>query len=656
MLAAFALGFDDHPQVWDCTASDVMPAELSDAFDDPHCMFVIHNAQFDRVMVREAWGIELPPERIICTMTLAFQHGLPGALGKLSEIYALGDDSKKDNGRALINLFCKPQPKNRALRRCTRETHPNDWIDFVDYAANDIRAMRRLLRLLPDWNVTDKERELFCLDARINDRGFAVDRDLVTSAIACAAKEKRRLATKTREMTEGRLESATQRAAMLAYFHEIGEAMPNMQAATLKRRMDDPAVTWQVKELISLRLQSSMTSVAKFDTLAKCVGSDYRLRGSTQYCGAARTGRWAGRMFQPQNLARTPKHLSELIEDGIAAIKDGTPEFISQNVMELISACARGAIVAPPGKKLVVADLANIEGRVLAWLAGEVWKIKAFADFDRGIGDDLYMIAYSRSFHTPIETIKQDERDGGNMRLIGKVAELACGYQGAVGAFVSMAALMGFELVTDDEVEAIAAKLARSGVAKERINRDRIAEVLIERRVLPIVRAWRAANPNIVQFWYDLEDAARGTILTRRRTVVGKIELTMKDNWLRLRLPSGRYLCYPAPKVDSNGKLSFLGVNPYTRQFERLPTYGGRLAENVCQAVSRDIFADPMPTIDDAGYQIILTVHDELLTETPDTDDYSADDLSSLMTTLPDWAEGLPVAAKGFESYRYRKG
>ncbi|MGV0982367.1 MAG: DNA polymerase I [Polynucleobacter sp.] len=655
MIAAYAI--DDGPiRVWDCTAVHAMPDELVDAFNSETIEWVMHNAQFDRTCVAHDWGLDIPAERTVCTAARAYQHGLPGGLARLSEIFRLGDDGKDTRGKELIRLFCMPQ-KRGAITRATRLTHPVEWTTFLEYAGQDIVAMRALLAKLPAWNDTPRERALFALDAKINTRGFAVDVELVGAAIEAAAIEKRRLATRTRDLTDGAVESATQRAALLDYFKtEHGESLPDMRAPTLERRLQDDAVPWQVRELIALRLQSSMTSVAKFDALAKCVSSDGRLRGTTQYCGAARTGRWAGRLFQPQNLTRTPREWAKRLDVAIRALKAGVPEYVTTNVMELISACARSAIVAAPGKKLVVADLRNIEGRMLAWLAGEEWKLQAYRDFDAGTGPDLYVLSYARAFNVSPESVIADEAAGGNWRLIGKVAELACGYQGAVGAFASMAALYRFPLYDEARVDEVLARAYAAGRVPQEGDRAAVIELLTVDRVLPLVRAWREANPKIVRLWYDTEDAARETILTGRPTSAGRLRFTLAGAWLRMHLPSGRVLCYPSPRVDAEGKLSFVGINPYTRQFERLGTFGGRLVENACQGASRDVLAESMPAIDQAGYEIVLTVHDELVTEAANDPYFNATDLCTRMTARVQWAPGLPLAAAGYESPYYKKG
>lgn len=298
-------------------------------------------------------------------------------------------------------------------------------------------------------------------------------------------------------------------------------------------------------------------------------------------------------------------------------------------LMQAVSSTVRGTLVAAPGKKLVAADLANIEGRFLAWLAGEEWKLQAFRDFDTILGyddhgepirkgEDLYKLTAGGILGKPASEVTKQER-----QEQGKVPELACGYGGAKGAFNAMAHAFGMDLP--------------------------------EAQVMSIVRGWRKTNPKIVQLWYDLEEMVARAIKTPgKRFECGYLAAQRDGAWLRIRLPSGRVLCYPSPQLDDEG-ITYMGVNQYSRRWERIRTYGGKVAENCTQAGARDILAHNMPAIEEAGYHIVITCHDENVTETPDTDDYTAEELCRLMTTNPPWADGLPLAAEGWEAARYRK-
>lgn len=635
MIVAYAL--DDGPvNVWDVTSGEPMPEALSQALADESVMVWAHNVAFDRTVLKASLGIDIALERWRCSMCLAYMHSMPGSLDSLCAALEVAQDKRKlKSGKDLVRLFCIPPTEASGRKRATRHTHPEKWQEFLGYAGGDIVAMRECIAKLPKWNLNASELALWQLDRIINERGIAVDLDFCRAAVQAADAEKARLAERASEMTDGAVHAATQRDALLAHLLKAyNVSLPDMQAGTIERRLEDPELPEPVKELLSIRLQASGTSVSKYKAFLRATSSDGRLRGTLQFGGASRTNRWAGRLVQLQNLSRVPKYLKNQYDFAVETIKCGAVELVYENAMDVIGSTVRGALIAAPGKKLCRADLSNIEGRVLAWLAGEDWKLKAFAN-----GDDLYIEGYSRSFGIPVEEVRADEEAGGTMRLIGKVQELACGFQGAVGAFGSMAKLYGVNLEED--------------------------------RVLEIVRAWRSANPKIVALWYDLEDAAINAVNNAGTTYTcGRLKLRRDGQWLRIRLPSGRVLCYPSPRwepkkivdadtgktVDNpNGGLSYVGLNQYSRRWERLRTYGGRLAENCTQATARDVFAEGLKRCEANGYPVVMHVHDEAICETPDTDEYSGEAVARFLATPPDWAEGLPLAAEGSETKRYRK-
>ena len=624
ILASYA--WDDEPAVCvDMTDGSTTLDDLQDLMDKASVV-VIHNSAFDRTILRNV-GVHLPVEKVHDTMVQALSHSLPGALDKLCTVLHVPTNLAKDkDGKRLIFLFCKPQPANRKLRICDRTTHPADWEAFKSYARMDIEAMREVYNRLPKWNYAGPasnsrrdELELWHVDQRINDRGVAVDRELATAALRAVERLQARLAYEASELTEGHVGSTTQRERVIAYLADyLGYPVEDLKGASVERILGELGLPDEVRELLLNRQQAAATSPAKYKALLKGASKDGRLRGTLQFCGASRTGRFGGRVFQPQNLPR-PVVKGWAVEEGIAAMKANTEDLLFNNVMDLITSAIRGCIVAPAGRKLVIADLSNIEGRMLAWLAGETWKVEAFAAFDRGIGHDLYKITAASILGKKPEDITKDER-----QVSGKIPELSCGYQGALGAFKTMGALYGVDLP--------------------------------DNTVLSIVKAWRAKHPNIVKLWYGLENACRDAVhspgVVKR---VGKLAIQRDGVWLRIRLPSGRYLCYPGIECDDAGKLSYLGVNQYTRKWERLKTYGGKLVENVTQAASRDVLCYGMKLAEESGYPVVLHVHDELLCEVPDTPDYNVARLSAIMSTNPPWAEGLPLAAAGFETYRYRK-
>ena len=659
MVAAWAI---DDGQVWvdDLTGVTLAYSEtelMSVLRGDEIGEIVIHNSHFDRTVLAHN-GIHLPVEKITDTMTLAMQHSLPGSLAKLCEILRVPFDQAKDkDGKRLINLFCKPRPKKQKLRRATRETHPEDWQKFLDYARLDIEAMRAVYKKLPKWN---DERALWQLDQQINDRGVAIDLDLVRAAIRATDEEKERLAGEAQSLTDGAVRAATQRDAVLRYLLEKhGIPMDDLRASTVEAMLGNDNYPWEVRELLRVRLQASTASVAKYKALERSTSSDGRLRGTLQFCGAIRTGRWAGRLFQPQNLPR-PSRGAEAIDYGIESLKRGEHDtLVSGGVMSFASDALRGSIIAPPGKKLVVADLSNIEGRVLAWLAGEDWKLQAFRDYDNGKGEDLYKITAGKILGKRPEAVTKKER-----QEVGKVAELALGYQGGPGAFLTFALAYGVEL---DALAAVARQnldpdvIEGSAGAWDWMQRTKKNTLGLEREtwigIDAIKRAWRLAHPGTTGVWAMIEHAVLSQLENPAAIAAfpGRLVIDKKGAWLRIRLPSGRFLCYPAPVVGEGGKISYMGVNQYSRKWSRISTYGGKLVENITQAVARDVLAHGMLAAEAAGYRIVLSVHDELITETPDTPDYSPEGLAALMSGNPPWADGLPLAAAGFETYRYRK-
>lgn len=634
--------FDDEPEdVVDLTLGGGLPRRVIDAIRDPAVTIVGHNfGMFDRVVLRAA-GLDIPAERIWDTMVQALAHGLPGSLERLGDIFGISEDQAKlASGKALIQLFAKPRPKNMALRRATRATHPAEWADFLVYAKRDIPAMRFLYRNMPRWNYPGDrtangyrgEYDNWLLDQAINDRGMCVDTDLARAAIDAVNKAQKVLDARTAEMTDDEVARTSQRDKLLAHLlAEYGVTLPDMAKSTLERRLHDENLPDEVRELLANRLESSTTSNSKYNALLRGVSRDGRLRGTLQFCGAARTGRDAGRLFQPQNLPR-PDMAAADIEHGIAALKAGTAHLLFDSPIKLASNAIRGCIVAAPGRKLVVGDFAQIEARVLPWLAGEQWKLDAFAAYDAGEGPDLYKATAARVTGKPVDEVTKPDR-----QRYGKVPELACGYGGAKGAFLSMSRLLGGDEMPEAQ-------------AKE------------------IVDAWRAANPAIADWddglWALLNRAAFDAMRSPGQTfdVNGKMSFEKWRAWLRFTLPSGRTLCYADPQIIEDprmpGKmtLSYMGLNSYTRKWERLTTYGGKLSADGTQATARDLLWHAAQNVERAGYPILTRIHDELVTEPLDSDKFDVAGMIAEMTRRPWWIDdALPLAADGFEGYRYRK-
>ncbi len=685
---------DDAPaKVWDVTAGP-MPEELRQALDEVARKERRHvwqnGVMFDRVFLSYVMPeIELPMETLDDTMVMAYQAGLPGSLKELCEVFHLSKDKAKDaDGSRLIQIFCKPLPSTWKLDRATSRTHPEEWGKFVNYCRLDIESMREVYKKLPAFNRTAKERELQVLDAKINMRGIGVDVEFAEAAIATAERAKKDIDKQVFKLTDGRVVTAGQRDALIQFFFDkYGWQLKDMRKSELEKRMEDPDIPAEMKELIGLRLMGTKTSVQKYKRVVQGA-VDGRLRGCMQFRGASRTGRISGRTFQPQNLPRPLIKSQTEIEEIIEDTKLGILEICYDDVSVPLSSAIRSVIVPAAGNRLCVADFSNVEGRVLAWLAGEEWKLEAFREFDtlqtksgawalpyrdgwfqewavnaKGDfihkGHDLYKLTYARTFGIKPEDVTKDQRQ------MGKVLELALGYQGGPGAFATFAMNFGMDL--DELAKTTEATIEESywiesmGMLKWAKEKKLIRGMSQKAWVAcnAIKSAWRKANSEIESFWYSLAKACQSAIKAKGVAFsAGRIVCKVSGNYLLMRLPSGRYLVYPAPRLPEEGEMcdfSFMGVNQYTKKWERIPTYSGKLAENSVQGAACDLLLEAGPRLEAAGYHIVMSVHDEYITEIKDDNTRNHREMEKIMSDLPDWADGLPLVAAGFEAARYRK-
>lgn len=724
MLFTFAFG-NGPVECWDATLDPVMPAHLKAALDDPDQEIIGHNfGMFDSVVLKHALGVVIQPSRIIDTMAIAFSHGLPGGLDALCTILGVGaDQAKQKTGHALILFFCKPAafkhsigkdfgtPAERRAEierlkaewsgRATRESHPAKWAEFIEYAKFDISATRAVWSKLPKWNLpnpNNAERALWVLDQKINQRGIAIDVPFAQAAVKAADRAKAGLAVACREATNEEVQAATQRDALLEHLlAEFGIAPDNLRKATVEKLLDSD-IPEGLRELLNIRLQSSSTAVAKYNALIRGVSSDGRFRGTLQFSGAQRTKRWGSRAVQVQNLVKTDpvsiaawcgipfkdykptryptdEEIETYLATGIEAVLHDSADFFFDDVMGLLSNCIRGSFIAPPGKKLVVADMANIEGRMVAWLTGEAWKIQAFVDFDtfllddsgnripdgkggfERVGPDLYHVSYGRAFGVDPRKVTKPQR------TLGKILELACGFGGGVGAFFTFATMFNIDLdeMADNAIEAIPMEILRDsegfmhwaekkGLPKYNMT-DKAYIVCNSFKML-----WRQAHPETASYWKELGEAFATAILCPGEVITARrLKLQFVKGWVRILLPDSSYLCYPQAKIEENGDLSFMGMNQFSKRWERITTNGAKLFENVTQATARNVFASLFPLAENAGYEIAMHIHDEIVSEVPDSDEFTVDGLSKIMSTVPPWAQGLPLAAAGYEAARYRK-
>lgn len=693
-ILLWGYAIDDAPaKVWDVTAGP-MPEELRTALDEVARKERRHvwqnGVMFDRVFLSYVRpDIVLPMETLDDTMVMAYQAGLPGSLKELCEVFHLSKDKAKDaDGSRLIQIFCKPLPSTWKLNRATSKTHPEEWAKFVNYCRLDIESMREVYKKLPAFNRTAKERELQVLDATINMRGIGVDVEFAEAAIATAERAKKDIDKQVFKLTDGRVVTAGQRDALIQFFFDkYGWQLKDMRKSELEKRMEDPDIPDEMKELIGLRLMGTKTSVQKYKRVVDGA-VDGRLRGCMQFRGASRTGRISGRYFQPQNLPRPLIKSQAEIEQIIEDTKLGILEVCYDDVSVPLSSAIRSVIVPAAGNRLCVADFSNVEGRVLAWLAGEEWKLEAFREFDtlqtkdggwalpyrdgwfqewavneKGDfihkGHDLYKLTYARTFGIKPEDVTKDQRQ------MGKVLELALGYQGGPGAFATFAMNFGMDL--DELAKTTEATIEESywiesmGMLKWAKEKKLIRGMSQKAWVAcnAIKSAWRKANSEIESFWYALAKACQSAIKAKGAAFsAGRIVCKVSGNYLLMRLPSGRYLVYPAPRLPEEGEMcdfSFMGVNQYTKKWERIPTYSGRLVENSVQGAACDLLLEAGPRLEAAGYHIVMSVHDEYITEIKDDNTRNHREMEKIMSDLPDWADGLPLVAAGFEAARYRK-
>lgn len=695
--------FDDEPvRVWDCTDGSDMPGDLHRALrrlakPNSRIKMVWHNgSMFDRLIMKHCWGFDIPVSNAIDTMIWAFRHALPGSLDALCEVLGVSADNAKDRrGKALIKRFSKPTPKNYKIRRYTAETHPDEWALFIKYAVSDIAAMREVFHKLPRWGNSEFEDRVLELDQLINDRGFKVDVALAEAAIEAVEKHKAQLQEEAQRKYGGSLTGKD----FLPILRELAPAhrIHNAQKSTLNDLLADDDLPDDARTIIEMRLGAASTASTKYNPLLLGRSSDDRRRGCLQYGGAKRTLRWAGKGFQPQNLARGYYHDDEL-DKGISALLKGRAHR-RFDVAKLTASTVRSCIIPEAGHKFVVADYSNVEGRGLAWLAGEETALDTFR-----AGLDIYCVTAGKMFGMDPDDIKKNFKE---IRQIGKACELGLGYEGGVGAFVTFAKNLGLDLIEmaktmdgtfPDHIWAATARgyeWARIQEAKRPPHpgeKDDRPSYILDKKVWrtcdAIKRMWRESHPETVAFWRDLKDgilaAVRnpgrefwaGAHLRKNGERAIRIWRTVETDssgrkvpgwWLCMELPSGRILSYPGigvsvtketdedGRVNTNVRIKYQGENQLTRQWTTLYTHGGKACENIVQALCRDLLAYAMINVEGGGYHIVLSVHDELVCETPDTPDYTVPELEKLMCALPEWAEGFPLVAEGSEMYRYAK-
>lgn len=613
-ILLFSYAFDDEPvQTIDLASGETLPKEVISALEAPNIIKVAYNAQFERVCLSRYLGHWLDPHQWRCTMVMAAYLTLPGRLADAA--VALGTTEKKmEEGKDLIRYFsvpCKPTKINGGRTRNLPADAPEKWAVYRQYNAQDVEAERAIRKALEKYPLPEQEWELYALDQQINDRGVRMDKKLVKNAIAVDAVFAQAAYQRAKELTG--LENPGSVNQLKAWL--VDQDMP-MESLAKKIVQEKAAQTdGIVAELLNLRLELSKTSVKKYEAMARCVCRDGRIHGMMQFYGASRTGRFASRILNMQNLPQN--HLPDL-DLAREIVKTGDEELLDtlfSSVPGTLSELIRTAFIPKDGCRFLVADFSAIEARVLAWLANEEWVLEEF----RGKGK-IYEATASRMFHIPQESIIKGNPNY-EYRQKGKQATLSCGYGGGVGALKAMGAKMP------------------------------------EEEMQPLVDAWRAANPNIVAFWNALDRAARTVIRRKTSARVGKVALYWQDDKMFMRLPSGRNLCYQSPHFTENrfgsDAIGYYAPNA-AGQMVVQETFGGKLAENATQAIARDILAHALLTLEKNGYPVVFHVHDEAVIEMP-IGQGSLEEVCRLMAIAPDWAKDLPLRADGYECAYYRK-
>lgn len=613
-ILLFSYAFDDEPVVTvDIACGERLPVEVIAALDDPAIIKAAYNAQFERVCLSRYLGHWLDPHQWRCTAVMASYLTLPSRLADVAVALKLMQQ-KMEEGKALIRYFsvpCKPTKGNGGRMRNLPADSPDKWAVYKQYNAQDVETERAVRKALEAWPLPEHEWEVYALDQIINDRGVRVDKRLVKNAIAVDEVFTEAAYRRVKELTG--LENPGSVAQLKAWLAD--QDMP-MESLAKKIVQEKAAQTdGLIAELLNLRLELSKTSVKKYEAMARTVCRDGRIHGLLQFGGASRTFRWAGRLVQVQNLPQN--HLPDLMlaRETVRQGDEQQLELLYGSVPNTLSELIRTAFIPKDGCRFIVADFSAIEARVLAWLAGEDWVLEEF----RGKGK-IYEATASRMFHIPQETIVKGNPNY-EYRQKGKQATLSCGYGGGVGALKAMGAKMP------------------------------------EEEMQPLVDAWRAANPNIVAFWGALDRAARKVIRSKVSSRVGKVTLYWKDDKMLVRLPSGRNLCYQSPHFTGNrfgsDAIGYYAPNAAGQMVEQ-ETFGGKLAENVTQAIARDILAHAMLNLEAAGYPIVFHIHDEAVMEAP-VGKGSTEDACRIMAIQPEWAKDLPLRADGDEMPYYQK-
>ena len=618
-ILLFAYSFNNEKiQIVDLTKEKI-PERLYLALTNPKIIKVAHNANFERNALKSHYGFSMLPEQWRCSMVKALTLGLPASLGMIGKaMHSEEDKQKMREGKALIQYFCKPckpTKSNGGRTKNLSEHDPDKWEVFKLYCIQDVAAEIDIWNKLSKYKTTDKEQRLWELDQYINDRGVGIDLNFVNQALRCNSIYAERLLEEAKKITG--LNNPNSPAQLKKWIgNKVGHEVISLTKESIPGLMEE-SKDKNVKKLLELRQLMAKTSIKKYEAMLNAYCKDTRTHGLLQFYGANRTGRWSGRLIQVQNLPQN--HLPDL-DDARNCIREGRfddVEFLYDSIPDTLSQLIRTAFIPAEGNRFIVSDFSAIEARVIAWLAGEKWRLEVFNTHGK-----IYEASASQMFKVPIDSIKK----GSPLRQKGKISELALGYGGSVGALTAMGALkMG---VDEDELPVL-------------------------------VKSWRNANTNITKFWWDCDKAAKKAI-GEKTTVCMQFGLKFiyDPGVLFIQLPSGRKLSYIRPKIEPGPYdkpiITYEGMEQTSKQWTTLDTYGPKLVENIVQATARDCLAEAMFKIEKAGYKIVMHVHDEVILDTP-KEKGSLEEVNAIFGESIKWAPGLPLKADGYECKYYMK-
>ena len=610
-ILLFAYAFDDEEtQVVDLKGGERLPPRVLDALADPAITKTAFNAAFERTCIGRYLGKRLDAAQWQCTAVQSAMLALPLSLEGVGEVLGIERKKLKEGGDLVryFSLPCKPTKANGQRTRNLPEHAPEKWQRFKEYCVRDVEAEREIRAKLQGYPIPAKEQELYRLDQEINDRGIMVDPVLVARAIECDEQYREKTTKRAYELTG--LANPNSPAQLKEWLEGQGTEVDTLDKKAVCALL--PGAEGDVLEVLKLRLLMAKTSVKKYEAIRRSVCADGRVHGLLQFYGANRTGRWAGRLVQIQNLPQNHIPDLALARDLVKAGRYADIEALYESTPNVLSELIRTAFVPRPGCRFIVADFSAIEARVIAWLAGEQWRLEVFRQ-----GGDIYCASASQMFGVPVEK----HGVNGHLRQKGKIAELALGYGGSVGALKAMGALeMGLQ---EDELPAL-------------------------------VSAWRQANPKIVQFWWAVDHAVMDAVTRKTTTKTHGIIFSARNGMLFITLPSGRSLAYVKPKIGENrfggDCITYEGVGG-TKKWERIDSYGPKFVENIVQATSRDILCYAMQTL--RCCSIVMHIHDEVVIEADRRMSLQA--VCDQMGRTPPWAKGLQLRADGYETDFYKK-